>query len=379
MKELEQFPRLSLGVLPTPLYKLENLSRQLGKNLYIKRDDMIGVALGGNKVRKLEYLLADARDQGADVVLTAGGPQSNHAMLTAACAAHIGMKSVLVLKKRGELSGGNLILDDIFNAEVRFVDSDSYDDVYAEMDAIMETLRRAGHTPYAFPVGGSVPLGSLGYVGCTEEIAAQSKALGVSFDAIVSATGSGGTYAGLTYGAKLHLPGARSVGIGVCDDPFADIALDLMNGIKDLLESDVPVEKEDIHIRYCIGDGYAIPSPEGCAAVRRLALAAVLLFDLFLALAVPYSSTDDWLWGMEEGLRWWLGGLLNGRYAGNFFAVIMCRAPAVKVLVMGGTMFLIPWCMARLAARGDRRKELPLFLACHAGILLMPPIMWREN
>ena len=114
-------------------------------------------------------------------------------------------------------------------------------------------------------------------------------------------------------------------------------------------------------------------------AVRRLALAAVLLFDLFLALAVPYSSTDDWLWGMEEGLRWWLGGLLNGRYAGNFFAVIMCRAPAVKVLVMGGTMFLIPWCMARLAARGDRRKELPLFLACHAGILLMPPIMWREN
>ena len=112
---------------------------------------------------------------------------------------------------------------------------------------------------------------------------------------------------------------------------------------------------------------------------RRLVLAAALLFDLFLALAVPYSSTDDWLWGMEEGLRWWLGGLLNGRYAGNFFAVIMCRSPAVKALVMGGTMFLLPWCMARLAARGDRRKELPLFLACHAGFLLMPPIMWREN
>ena len=84
-------------------------------------------------------------------------------------------------------------------------------------------------------------------------------------------TGSGGTYAGLTYGTKLNLPGARSVGIGVCDDPFADIAFDLMNGLKDLLASDVPVEKEDIHIRYCIGEGYAIPSPEGCAAVRRLA------------------------------------------------------------------------------------------------------------
>ena len=279
MKKLSDFSRISFGVMPTPLYKLENISRQFGKNIYIKRDDMIGVALGGNKVRKLEYLLADARDQGADVVLTAGGPQSNHAMLTAACASRIGMKAILVLKKRGELTGGNLILDDIFNAEVRLVDTDSYDDVYAEMEAIMETLRKAGHKPYFIPVGGSVPRGSLGYVGCTEEIAAQSKALGVNFDAIVSATGSGGTYAGLTYGAKLNLPGTRSVGIGVCDDPFVDITFDLMSGLKELLESDVPVEKEDIHIRYSIGPGYAIPSPEGCDAVRLLARSEGILVD----------------------------------------------------------------------------------------------------
>ena len=279
MKKLSDFSRISFGVMPTPLYKLENISRQFGKNIYIKRDDMIGVALGGNKVRKLEYLLADARDQGVDVVLTAGGPQSNHAMLTAACASRIGMKAILVLKKRGELTGGNLILDDIFNAEVRLVDTDSYDDVYAEMEAIMETLRKAGHKPYFIPVGGSVPRGSLGYVGCTEEIAAQSKALGVNFDAIVSATGSGGTYAGLTYGAKLNLPGTRSVGIGVCDDPFEDITFDLMSGLKELLESDVPVEKEDIHIRYSIGPGYAIPSPEGCDAVRLLARSEGILVD----------------------------------------------------------------------------------------------------
>ena len=95
MKKLSDFSRISFGVMPTPLYKLENISRQFGKNIYIKRDDMIGVALGGNKVRKLEYLLADARDQGADVVLTAGGPQSNHAMLTAACASRIGMKAMI--------------------------------------------------------------------------------------------------------------------------------------------------------------------------------------------------------------------------------------------------------------------------------------------
>lgn len=279
MKQITEFPNIPFAVLPTPLYKLENLSRESGKNIYIKRDDMTGVALGGNKVRKLEFLLADAKSQGVDVVLTAGGPQSNHAMLTAACAAQLGMKAILVLKKRGELTGGNLILDGIYGAEVRLVDTDSYRDVYAEMHRIMDQLRQEGHTPYFIPVGGSVPLGSLGYVNCAKEIANQAQELDVHFDSIVSATGSGGTYAGLTYGAKLFMPGTRSVGVGVSNDPFADITFDLMNGVKELLESDVPVAREDIHIKYHIGPGYAIPSPEGCAAVRRLARSEGILVD----------------------------------------------------------------------------------------------------
>lgn len=279
MKQITDFPNIPFAILPTPVYKLENISRECGKNIYIKRDDMTGVALGGNKVRKLEFLLADAKEKGVDVVLTAGGPQSNHAMLTAACAARIGMKAILVLKQRGELTGGNLILDDIFGAEVRMVDTDTYDDVYAEMERIMDQLRGEGHTPYFIPVGGSVPMGSLGYVNCALEIANQAQSLGVKFDSIVSATGSGGTYAGLTYGAKLYMPGTRSVGIGVCDDPFADIAFDLMNGVKELMESDIPVEREDIHIQYHIGPGYAIPSEEGCAAVRRLARSEGILVD----------------------------------------------------------------------------------------------------
>ena len=279
MKQITDFPSIPLSLLPTPLYKLENLSRETGKNIYIKRDDMTGAALGGNKVRKLEFLLADARAKGADVVLTAGGPQSNHAMLTAACAAKLGMSAILVLKKRGVLSGGNLILDEIFGAEVRFVDTDSYDGVYAEMERIMADLRAQGHTPYFIPVGGSVPLGCLGYVNCAKEIANQAEDLGVDFDIIVSATGSGGTYAGLTLGAKLFLPGTVSVGIGVCDDPFEAISLDLMEGTAALLEADVPVEAADIHIHYHIGPGYAIPSPEGAAAVRRLARTEGILVD----------------------------------------------------------------------------------------------------
>ncbi len=279
MKQITEFPNIPLGILPTPLYRLENLSRELGKNIYIKRDDMTGVGLGGNKVRKLEFLLAEARAQGADVVLTAGGPQSNHAMLTAACAARLGMESILVLKKRGTLTGGNLILDGIFGASVRMVDTDSYEEVYAEMERLMAQLRSQGRTPYAIPVGGSVPVGCLGYVNCAREIANQAEELGVHFDAIVSAVGSGGTYAGLTLGAKLFLPGARSVGVGVCDDPFAEISLGLMQETARLLDCGVQPEAGDIHIHYHIGPGYAMPSSEGCAAVRRLARAEGILAD----------------------------------------------------------------------------------------------------
>ena len=160
-----------------------------------------------------------------------GGPQSNRAMLTAACASRLGMRAILVLKKRGELTGGNLILDGIFGAEVRFVDSDSYDDVYAEMDRIMADLRRAGHVPYAIPVGGSVPLGSLGYVNCALEIANQARDMGVTFDSIVSATGPGGTYAGVTYGAQLFLPGTGSVGMGVAAGAFEDVTREPIRGL----------------------------------------------------------------------------------------------------------------------------------------------------
>ena len=324
MKELEQFPRLSLGVLPTPLYKLENLSRQLGKNLYIKRDDMIGVALGGNKVRKLEFLLADAREKGADVVLTAGGAQSNHAMLTAACAARLGMRAILVLKQRGVVAHmGNQILNDIFGAEVRFVDTDSYDDVYAEMDRIMAQLRREGHTPYFIPVGGSVPLGSLGYVGCVREIAEQSRAMGVRFDTIVSATGSGGTYAGLTLGAKLLLPGTRSLGIGVCDDPFEEITLQLMRETAQLLEADVEIAPADIHIRYHIGPGYAVPSPAETAAVERLARAEGILVDPVYtgkALAGLFELLEQGWFGDDENILF-----VHTGGAGALFAVDLPR------------------------------------------------------
>lgn len=137
MKNLQDFPRICLAALPTPIQKLENISRLLGTNIYIKRDDLTGIGLGGNKVRKLEFLLADAKRKGAEIVFTTGGAQSNHAMLTAACAKKLGMEPILILKKRGVTERkGNRLLEYLMDTDVRFMDTDSYDDIYAEMDRV---------------------------------------------------------------------------------------------------------------------------------------------------------------------------------------------------------------------------------------------------
>lgn len=134
---MQDFPRIPLAVLSTPIQKLKNISRLLNTNVYIKRDDLTGIGLGGNKVRKLEFLLADAKRKGAEVVFTTGGAQSNHAMLTAACAKKLGMEPILILKKRGVTERkGNQLLEYLMDTDVRFMDTDSYDDIYAEMDRV---------------------------------------------------------------------------------------------------------------------------------------------------------------------------------------------------------------------------------------------------
>ena len=167
MKALSSFPRVSLGVFPTPVQRLDNISRLLRVNVYVKRDDLTGLGLGGNKIRKLEYLLADAREKGAELVFTTGGAQSNHAMLTAAAAAKLGMKAILILKKRGVTARqGNQLLEHLMGTEVHFMDTDDYADIYEEM----ERMGRASGRPfYKIPCGGSNALGSLGYVACAQE------------------------------------------------------------------------------------------------------------------------------------------------------------------------------------------------------------------
>ncbi len=273
MKSLDSFPRVSLGIFPTPIQKLENISALLHTNVYIKRDDLTGIGLGGNKVRKLEFLLAEARQQGAEVVFTTGGAQSNHAMLTAAAAGKLGMHAILVLKKRGVTDRlGNQLLEHLMGTDVRFVDTDDYADIYAEMDRIGTEL---GRPYYKIPCGGSNALGSLGYVDCAREIAAQ----GMHFDHLVCAEGSGGTMAGLALGAKLFLPGARVHGMMVDTDPFDQITPALMREAAGLLEADVGITPEDYHLRDMCGPGYAIASEAGSRAVTLMAAREGLFLD----------------------------------------------------------------------------------------------------
>ncbi len=280
MRAISDFPRVRLGILPTPLQKLENLSRELGKNIYMKRDDMTGVALGGNKVRKLEFLLADALAKGADTVMTTGQAQSNHAMLTAACANKLGMQALLMLKKRGVTDRkGNQILNQILGAQVEFYDTDRYTDIYEEMARRKTELTKAGHIAYEIPVGGSTALGALGYVECFRETMEQCEALGVRPDRMVSVVGSGGTYAGLCAGADLFAPQVKVTGMAVDNDPFEQISAQLKLEIGGLLELDRPLGPENIEIHYNCGAGYGIPGPEDGEAVRYLARLEGILLD----------------------------------------------------------------------------------------------------
>ena len=259
---MNHIEKQALGLFPTPMYRLPNISQELGTNVWIKRDDLCGVALGGNKVRKLEYLLHDAKSKGYDLVMTTGQAQSNHAMLTAACALRMGLDCILLLKERGITARkGNQILNHLMGVEVRYMDTDSFEDIYDEMDRIGEEL---GRKVYKIPCGGSNTLGTLGYIDCMKEVADS----GIQFDHLVCACGSGGTAAGCTLGAKLYLPGTRVMCSMVDDEPFDVIVPRLMQEAADLLEvsTEIPVP----HLLPMWGPGYSIPSTEGNEAVSMM-------------------------------------------------------------------------------------------------------------
>lgn len=284
---LTSTPRCSLAHLPTPFEPLPRLSQHLGgPNIYVKRDDQTGLALGGNKARKLEFLLADALQQECDTIVTTGGPQSNHARQTAAAAARLGLRCELILPRVVPYdapeyeTSGNLLLDHLFYARIELCATDA--EATALIEERLQVLTREGHKPYSIPVGGSTPLGALGYVAAAGELLDQASRLGIAIDHIVLPTGSGGTHAGILAGLAQTGQAARVHGIAVSGTRAQKEDL-VGRLLRDVLEQ-IDVPTDDLAHRVQVGDrfvgpGYGLPTDAMLEALELTSRLEGLLLD----------------------------------------------------------------------------------------------------
>lgn len=282
LQNLTRFPRLEFIGAPTPLEYLPRFSYYLGRDIFIKRDDVTPMAMGGNKLRKLEFLAADALREGADTLVTAGAIQSNHVRQTAAVAAKLGLHCVALLENpigtRAEnyLTNGNRLLLDLFNVQVEMVDA--LTDPTAQLDELATRLEAQGFRPYVIPVGGSNALGALGYVESALEIAQQCEGA-VSLSSVVVASGSAGTHAGLAVGLEHLLPDVELIGVTVSRS-VADQkpkVLSLQQAVAEQLELKA---KTDILLwDDYFAPGYGTPNEEGMEAVKLLARLEGILLD----------------------------------------------------------------------------------------------------
>ena len=284
---LAKFPRLRFAHLPTPLEPMANLSRLLdGPNIWVKRDDCTGLAGGGNKTRKLEFLMADAEQQGADTIITQGAVQSNHARQTAAIAAKLGYECYLLLENRTGsddpdfLANGNVLLDDIYNA--RLSDFPAGTDMNQEMLSLSEELRAAGKKPYIIPGGGSNRIGALGYVNAAYELVGQCNDQGLKVDQIVHATGSTGTQAGLVTGLTAIHSGIDLMGISVRAPKEAqeENVYRLACETAEFIGSSAALNRSDVVANSdYVGEGYGMPTDGMIEAVEMTARHESILLD----------------------------------------------------------------------------------------------------
>jgi 1-aminocyclopropane-1-carboxylate deaminase/D-cysteine desulfhydrase-like pyridoxal-dependent ACC family enzyme len=267
---------LMLAQLPTPLERADRLGAALALppgRLWVKRDDCTGLATGGNKARKLDLLVADALAGGYDVLVTAGGPQSNHARSTAAAAARVGIGCVLAFNSEPPgRTEANQLLDVIFGAERRFVGPLAMDDLNAVVERISDELRADGRRPYVIPVGGSSPLGASAYVSAADEILAE---LGEDDVLVITATGSGGTQAGLA--ARLGHRRVLGIDVGALGDAAA-VVRRLAVEVAQFRDLPAPTG-EPLIVRDQIGDGYGAATPACLSAIRLAARTEGLLLD----------------------------------------------------------------------------------------------------
>ena len=284
---LSRFPRVFLAHLPTPLERLDRLSRELGgPTIWIKRDDCTGLSTGGNKTRKLEFLMAEAQAMGADVVMTQGATQSNHARQTAAFSAKLGMGCHILLEDRTGSNNpnynhnGNVLLDHLHGATTEKRAGGV--DMQAEMDLVAEQMRKAGKKIYVIPGGGSNPTGALGYVNCAFELLGQANDGGIVIDHLVTATGSAGTQAGLIVGLKAINAGIPLLGFGV-RAPRAKQEENVYNlAVRTAEKLGCPgvVQRSDVVANSdYVGPGYGLPQADTLEAIRMFAELEAILLD----------------------------------------------------------------------------------------------------
>jgi D-cysteine desulfhydrase len=276
-------PRLALAPWPTPLERLDRLSAALGIELWIKRDDLTGIGAGGNKLRKLEFIAAEAMAAGATCLITTGGPQSNHARITAAVAARLGLACRLML--RGIDPGhrrGNLLLDELFGATVEFQGDVTYDEVSRRMAAAAAAIAAAGGRACEIPLGGATGSGTLAYALAWQELALQCRQAGFDPDLLVCAAGTGSTYAGLLLGARSLGASARLLGVSVSWSRAkleGEVAR-LLGEAGALLPSGPPAGGPAPWIDDgFVGPGYTIATPASSAALLALARQEGVLLD----------------------------------------------------------------------------------------------------
>jgi L-cysteate sulfo-lyase len=285
---LSRFPRLHLAHLPTPLEPMPRISEHLGgPSLWIKRDDCTGLSSGGNKTRKLEFLMADAVERGADTIITQGATQSNHARQSCAAAARLGLESHILLEDRtgyhdeAYAYNGNVLLDQLHGATISLRPAGS--DMNAEMELLAQRLRDDGRKPYVIPGGGSNETGALGYVNAAFEMTHQANERSLRIDHLVHATGSAGTQAGLVVGMQAVNAGIPVYGVSVRapkakqeENVFglAQRTLDFMGLAQSLVPRDSVVANSDY-----VGDGYGLPTDSMVEAVKMLAHYEGILLD----------------------------------------------------------------------------------------------------
>lgn len=312
-----EFARVELATLPTALQSLPKFSEALGSkvNVWIKRDDLTGLAMGGNKARKLEFLMADALRQGCDTVITTGGPQSNHCRITAGAAAKLNLKCHLLFSSRNfSQRQANLLLDELLGAELHWRDPAEALDIAQEMSNLAEDLRARGHRPYIIPLGGSNALGGLGYLYAVREVLQQADKQNLKFEAFVHASGSGGTQAGLLAGVLLHRLQTEVVGVSV-SRPRQNIEPRVAQICAAVLALCNSHEDPGPHVQVWdefVGEGYGIPTAQSTRALQLLAKTEGIIIDpVYTAKGaaglVQAIESDRWPRGSNI-LFWHTGG-----------------------------------------------------------------------